>query len=113
MLIYFNLFVQNEQLHRRGGGDLCDLRHVVHPGQLRAVPHRGARVQQQAPAVRQRNQPSHLLGGKLRLGYGMGQHFMLSSVLRIVSYISNCNVLLVSQMESACFRCMLYFNSLL
>lgn len=52
------------------GGHLRDFRHVLHPGQLRPLPHPGASDQGQAPAVCERSQPLGLLGGQLFLGHG-------------------------------------------
>ena len=61
---------QVDHVGGRGGGHLRHLRHVLHPGQLRPLPHPGARHQGQTPAVRQRRQPAGLLGGQLLLGHG-------------------------------------------
>lgn len=52
------------------GGDLCDFRHVLHPRQLRPLPHPGAGDQGQAPAVCQRGEPVGVLGDQLLLGHG-------------------------------------------
>lgn len=65
---------QVDHFGRRRGGYLRHFRLVLHPRELRPLPHPGARDQGQAPAVCQRGQPFSLLGGQFLLGHGMDEY---------------------------------------
>ena len=72
LLLLLLLLLQSHHLGGCAGVHLCDLRHVLRAGQLRGVPHPGARQQGQAHAVHQRRAAPPLLGRQLCVGHGEG-----------------------------------------
>ena len=84
---FFCFHFQGQQCCRSGSGNLCHLCHVLCAGELCAFPDWRACVQQQAPAVCVWDQPNHLLGVHLDVGYGESAvaWLLLSFLVKVVA----------------------------